>query len=55
LPGSTRQSIRFARILSKKMDARIICAMTRFALLSGHDDRWQGSEPIKFLWNRPAT
>jgi hypothetical protein len=39
LPGSTRQSIRFAK---KQMDARIICAKTRFALLSGHDDVSRG-------------
>jgi len=29
----TRQSI-----IHEMMDARIVCAKTRFALLSGHDD-----------------
>jgi len=37
LPGLTRQSIVFES-LAKGMDARVICAKTRFALLLGHDD-----------------
>jgi len=53
LPGLTRQSIRFAK---KKMDARIICAKTRFALLSGHDDLWRGNRRhLNSGWRRTST